>query len=242
MARHYNVTITFATVVVLTALGLGALSMRPFSLFWYPWFLIKQQYFIYSPPNDDGTCKSSLRTGATFFAPREGETLEVTPQEVARGCIVNTPVAIGNVRGLPLRYYPVVPSRDALTIGCDVARKVETFTTTVLIPVVESALKKKIAAILHKGGYECPNSYSPLTLAPDHARGLSFDFAGALLEDGTSLLVERDYGTRTSAGMALDMVAKKGCEVFGTAFGPRDSHRLEDHIHFSTAFPHVCVL
>jgi len=83
--------------------------------------------------------------------------------------------------------------------------------------------------------YACRSRNSqPGARMSEHALGNAIDIGEFVLNNGTVLNVERDWGNG-NAGAALERLHASACGPFGTVLGPLSDRFHYNHIHFDTA-------
>lgn len=241
MPRSYHPYLLILLCGIAGALSLGAISIRPFVLLWYPWALLTEHAATYKPPVPDLSCERELRDrGVVFSIPSRAQRAKGGDSKIFDDrCTIDTPVTISHL-SRKLRHISKDQGDDTLTISCHTALKLERFISLSLIPTIEHAVETNVSEILHKGGFSCPKGHPRSKVLPDLAHGLAFTFAGVALEDGSQIMVARDYSTPTTVGEALRTIAGLGCAAFGISLAAPAHPHYRDHIHLSTGFPQVC--
>lgn len=123
-------------------------------------------------------------------------------------------------------------------VSCAFAVKLDDFTREVIEPVALAQFGKHIRSIRHFGTYSCRRE--PSGRWSQHASGNAIDVAGFDLEDGTSILVERDWRPRGPKRDFLREIARRACEQFSVVLTPNSDRAHYNHIHLDVGPYRLC--
>ena len=101
----------------------------------------------------------------------------------------------------------------------------------------KAAFDSTLATILTGRGYQCRRRNNlPDGKISEHGFANAMDITGFRLENGTEILVERDWGDSAEnaslEGLFLRTVHKAACSMFTTVLGPEADQYHRDHFHF----------
>lgn len=228
-------TIIAAVVICVCAIGLGAVSVYPFTKLLVPWIVFSQWYRALGSYPDDLECLSVASANQIAF-----RKISMREEYLRSGCLVDTPLLVF-ASGLPLTNSAFSPAKNYATMSCPFALQLRSFVQSVVIPEAKIAFGAVPKRLLHKGAFACRGQRTFGAIMSSHAYGEAIDLDGIELEDGKVITVTKDYRAPTKEGQFLRMVAEKGCKHFGTVLGPGYDEAHEDHLHFAVGFPRRCV-
>ncbi|WP_305969732.1 MULTISPECIES: extensin family protein [unclassified Mameliella] len=154
----------------------------------------------------------------------QGEVVGAVPGKL-NGCGIEDAVRLQSVGDVRL-------SQPAL-IDCPTARALEVWVRETAKPAV-GRRGGGLAGLKVAAHYSCrTRNHQPGAPISEHGRGKAIDISAVLLEDGSAITVEDDWG-RGRKGRALRRMHKDACGVFGTVLGPGSDGYHEDHFHFDT--------
>lgn len=223
------------SLVFFTSIILGVFSIRPFTKLLLPWMIFDQWKKIKYPPTYNYLCIENLRKQGGIFI--EGK---VPDSDIQRGCTIDTIVIVSHLN-LKLTNIAYPPQANFVSLSCEFATELLSFINSTLVQASIKHFNKSPTALLHKGGYACRGQRDFTIIKSEHAFAQAIDFAGVLLEDGTEILVENDFGKDNPAGRFLNEIATKSCDFFGTNLGPKFNDLHKDHLHWSIGFPRICI-
>jgi hypothetical protein len=127
-----------------------------------------------------------------------------------------------------LRAADIPLSRPAL-MGCDLALAIDRFDREVVAPAARRYFNVTVKSVRHFGTYSCRGR--PGGEWSEHAKGNAIDIAGFLLDDGTSISVEHDWGGSGKKRDFIHAVARGACDVFQMVLTPNSNRDHYNHLH-----------
>lgn len=231
---------TFAAVLVTTCvlfLILGSFSIRPFTRLWLPWMMFAQWKRAAFPAAPDEACMAAIKAGGVSFETGMGG-MPARYQDY--GCVVETPLIVQQIV-LPFVNNGYQAEQGFAILSCKFAQRLQVFIRETIVPEAQRSLGKKPTAFLHKGGYSCRGQQDFTAIKSEHSFAQAIDFSGLRFEDGSEILVEKDFSDPGITGQFLRTIAARACEELGTTLGPAFDDHHRDHLHWSIGFPKACI-
>lgn len=230
----HKITYIFLLLIFTVSLVLGSFSIRPFTKLLLPWMMFDQWRKVNFPAARNDNCIENLKNSGAFFFEAK-----VPESDIQKGCMIDSLVVVSHLN-LKLTNVAYPPQANYVSLSCDFASRLNTFIKDVVIPASTKHFKKRPTAFLHKGGYACRGQRDFTSIKSEHAFAQAIDFAGILFDDGTDVIVERDYGKLDAADKFFAEIFTESCNFFGTSLGPEFNELHHDHFHWSIGFPKVC--
>jgi hypothetical protein len=152
---------------------------------------------------------------------RAGVQYQLAPAAAsAGGCAVLNPVSVAAA---------AIPWNQPAVTSCALALALARFERETVEPAALLHPGQRVRVLRHRGAYACRGTAGGRT--SQHAAGNAIDIAGFELEDGTLVLVERDWRRRDRRGDFLRDVARRACREFSMVLTPDSDPDHRDHLH-----------
>ena len=170
--------------------------------------------------SDPALCQAILEDGAGLVA-----VTKVTSENP--NCGVATAVKLSGVG----------QARVGVQTACETALRLAMWERHSLQPAARDILGRSVDAIRDQGSYNCRQMRTtrggPARWST-HATAMAIDVRGLRLDDGTDIVLLRDWTGDADVGRFLRLIRDEACTWFGTVLGP-DYNRLHaDHFHLQS--------
>jgi hypothetical protein len=146
------------------------------------------------------------------------------------GCAIAHAVRVDRFAGVELNG----PLLASCPLGLATARYLE----RAVQPAATGHLSRPVAALEHRGGFSCRSVRGRAGGPPsEHAYANAIDVFEFVLEDGSPVVVERDWAGGDGAGAFLAEVDRDAGRHYSTGLGPDDDARHGDHLHLGLGRP-----
>ncbi len=169
-------------------------------------------------PNEAGACLAQLDQLGVHYS------VAPLPAAVSE-CAVDNPVRI--TAALSEWSQPG-------TVSCAFALRLALFTREDVDQAAMAQLGRHVRGIRHLGAYSCRRENNGHGRWSQHAAGRAIDIAGFELDDGSVILVERDWLTPGPRGRFLREVAQRACARFSLVLTPDSDREHFSHLHLDT--------
>ena len=122
-----------------------------------------------------------------------------------------------------------VPWNQSGLLTCDLALRLDQFTTEVVQPAARRYLHASVVELRHFGTYACRSQ--PNGEWSEHAKGDAIDVAGFVLDNGDTVMVERDWRGDGPKSEFLHAVARGACRLFSVVLTPHTNYDHRNHFH-----------
>ncbi|HKR20330.1 MAG TPA: extensin family protein, partial [Stellaceae bacterium] len=122
-----------------------------------------------------------------------------------------------------------VPWNRSGLVTCDLALRLERFNREVVQPAAQRYLHASISQLRNLGTYSCRGQ--PNGEWSEHAKGDAIDIAGFTLDNGDTVIVERDWRNGGPKSDFLHAVARGACGLFSVVLTPHTNYDHRNHIH-----------
>lgn len=132
-------------------------------------------------------------------------------------------------------YDPVRVSADHIAwnqpglMTCDLALRLDRFTREIVEPAARRYLHASVTELRHFGSYSCRGQ--PNGEWSEHAKGDAIDVAGFVLDNGDTVMVERDWRSDGPKSEFLHAIAHGACGLFSVVLTPHTNYDHRNHIH-----------
>lgn len=162
---------------------------------------------------------------------RLGVQYQLEPIEAsAKACTVDNPVRVTAMAASLQR--PAVMS-------CDFALRLDRFEREVLEPEARRFFGFGVHSLRHFGAYACRKTKGGRE--SEHALGKAIDLAGIELDDGTVILVDKEWRARGKKSAFLHEVAREACHYFSEVLTPDSDADHYNHLHLDTGPYKLCI-
>ena len=179
-------------------------------------------------------------SGGSAAAPRgvvQGQCAGIGPLHVAfrpaaPACGIDAPVR--------MTFGPVDLSQT-VTLDCRTAQAFDAFIQQTAIPASRQIMGRRLKTILTGPGYDCRNVYHRASgRLSEHARGRAIDISGFVFDDGSRVILARDWDRGGPAARFLRAIRDGGCRQFNAVLGPNYNAAHRDHFHFDLGGWRTC--
>jgi hypothetical protein len=122
-----------------------------------------------------------------------------------------------------------VPWNQSGLLTCDLALRIHQFTAAVVQPAARRYLHASVIELRHFGTYACRDQ--PNGEWSEHAKGDAIDVAGFVLDNGDTVMVERDWRGAGAKSEFLHAVARGACRLFSVVLTPHTNYDHRNHFH-----------
>jgi len=147
------------------------------------------------------------------------------------GCTVVTPVRVSAA---------AIAWNQPGVVNCDFALALEAFAREDIDRAARAAFGERVRLIRHFGTYACRRESGGGGRWSEHAKGRAIDIAGFELDDGTTILVERDWLSAGAKSAFLHDVAHRACRRFSVVLTPDSDREHRNHIHVDSGPWKLC--
>jgi len=162
---------------------------------------------------------------------RLGVQYQLAPIEAsAKACSIDNPVRVAAM-GASLQRPAVM--------SCDFALHLDRFEREVIEPEARRFFGFGVHSLRHFGTYACRRTRGGKE--SEHALGKAIDLAGIELDDGTLILVDKEWRARGKKAAFLHAVARQACHYFSEVLSPDSDADHYNHLHLDTGPYKLCI-
>jgi len=114
-------------------------------------------------------------------------------------------------------------------VTCDLALRLERFNREIVQPAARRYLHAPVVQLNNLGTYSCRGQ--PNGEWSEHAKGDAIDIAGFTLDNGETVIVERDWRGDGPKSEFLRAVARGACGLFSVVLTPHTNYEHRNHFH-----------
>jgi hypothetical protein len=148
----------------------------------------------------------------------------------AKACTIDNPV---RVTAMGAKF------QRSVVMSCDFALHLDRFEHEVLDPEALRFFGFGVHSLLHFGTYACRKTKTGKE--SEHALGKAIDLAGIELDDGTVILVEKEWHAPGKKRAFLHAVAQQACHYFSEVLSPDSDADHYNHLHLDTGPYKLCI-
>ena len=129
---------------------------------------------------------------------------------------------------------------NAPLLTCRMAMQLTEFEQDTLQPTAKRLLGSEINRLKHIGTYNCRSMRKYNGILSQHAFANAIDVSGFVLNNGSTINVEKDWKGSEAKSKFLKAVASKACKSFRVSVSPDSDANHFNHLHWDAGLYRSC--
>ncbi len=178
-----------------------------------------------SIPANNASCLKELEQ-------RDVEFEQLAAFSQSNSCKVEYAVRLARVGKMKLDNAPL--------LTCRMAMQLTEFEQDTLQPTAKRLLGSEINRLKHIGTYNCRSMRKYNGILSQHAFANAIDVSGFVLNNGSTINVEKDWKGSKAKSKFLKAVASKACKSFRVSVSPDSDANHFNHLHWDAGLYRSC--
>ena len=178
-----------------------------------------------SIPANNASCLKELEQ-------RDVEFKQLAAFSQSNSCKVEYAVRLARVGKMKLDNAPL--------LTCRMAMQLTEFEQDTLQPTAKRLLGSEINRLKHIGTYNCRSMRKYNGILSQHAFANAIDVSGFVLNNGSTINVEKDWKGSEAKSKFLKAVASKACKSFRVSVSPDSDANHFNHLHWDAGLYRSC--